>query len=108
MKNDPSIWESPQAEQLITAFLSIDNPELMKAFLRDIMTEKEILELSNRLKAAQMLLTSQKYTEIAQTTGLSSRTIARIKDWIKQGNGGYKTVIDSLESHHGHMPPARD
>jgi len=108
MKNDSTIWESPQAEQLLTAFLSIDNAGLMKAFLRDIMTEKEILELSNRLKAAQMLLESEKYTDIAQTTGLSSRTIARIKDWINQGNGGYKTVIGNLEAHHGHMPPARD
>jgi TrpR-related protein YerC/YecD len=80
----------------------------MKSFLRDIMTEKEITELSNRLKAAEMLIDSEKYTKVAQVTGLSSRTIARISDWIKQDNGGYQIVINNLKSHHPHLLPVRD
>jgi TrpR-related protein YerC/YecD len=108
MKNNSSIWESPQADNLVSALLSIDDPKLMKAFMRDIMTEKEITELSNRLKAAEMLIDSEKYTNVAQVTGLSSRTIARISDWIKQDNGGYQTVINNLKSHHSHILPVRD
>lgn len=107
MNNSLSIWKSPEAENLATALLIIDTPELMKSFLRDIMTEKEIIELSTRLKAAQMLISSAKYTEVAQTTGLSSRTIARISDWIKKSDGGYRQVITNLEAHHSHIPPAR-
>lgn len=106
MNNNPSLWKSPGAEDLITALFSIDNPELMKLFLRDIMTEKEITELSNRLKAAKMLINSAKYTDVVQTTGLSSRTVARISDWIKKGTGGYREVITNLEAHHSHIPPA--
>ena len=106
MNNDLSIWNSPDAEYLISALFSIDNPELMKSFLRDIMTEKEITELSSRLKAAKMLINSAKYTDVLQTTGLSSRTVARISDWIKKGNGGYRKVIINLEAHHSHIPPA--
>jgi len=108
MKNSSSIWKSPQTGTLASALLSIDDLKLMKAFLRDIMTEKEITELSNRLKAAEMLINSEKYTEVVQVTGLSSRTIARISDWIKQDNGGYRAVINNFKTHHPHSLPARD
>jgi len=108
MNNDPSIWESAEAEELTTALLAINTPELMKAFLRDIMTEKEITEFSKRLQAAKMLIDSVKYTDVAQVTGLSSRTIARISVWIKEGNSGYRQVITNLKAHHSHTPPARD
>lgn len=108
MNNTAQIWKSPQADNLIFALLSIDKPGQMKAFLRDIMTEKEIIELSNRLTAAEMLMDSAKYTDIARTTGLSSRTIARISNWIKSGDGGYSTVINNLKAHHSHIPPDRD
>jgi len=102
-----SVWTLPEAENLITAFLTIDTPELMRLFLRDIMTEKEITELSKRLKAAKMLIDSAKYTDVAQETGLSSRTIARISDWIKKDTGGYREVIANLDAHHSHIPPVR-
>ena len=108
MNNGKSIWTSTEAQEFKAAFLSINTSEDMESFIRDIMTEKEIIELSNRLKAAKMLIASEKYTDVAQATGLSSRTIARISDWIKNGGGGYKQVIANLEAHHLHIPPARD
>lgn len=102
------IWKSSEAEELITALLSIDSPELMQSFLRDVLTEKEIAEFSNRLKAAKMLTNSERYVDVAQATGLSSRTIARISSWLKKGDGGYSQVIANLKAHHSHISPARD
>ena len=107
MNSSQSIWKSSEAKDLVTALLTIDTPELVKSFLRDLMTEKEITELSTRLKAARMLIDSAKYTDVAQTTGLSSRTIARISDWIKKGNSGYRDVIANIDVHHSHIPPVR-
>lgn len=78
----------------------------MQAFLRDVMTEKEILDISSRLEAARMLSAGEKYTTISKQTKLSSRTIARISDWMQNGKGGYKTAISLLGSHHAHTPPA--
>ena len=75
----------------------------MQAFLRDVMTEKEIIELSARLEAAKMLSDGEKYTDIVATTKLSSRTVARISDWLRSGTGGYKDAI----AHHSHLWPAR-
>jgi TrpR-related protein YerC/YecD len=100
------IWKSDQASQLAQAMASISDVQIMQNFLRDVMTEKEIIEISARLEAAKMLIQGKKYTEIAEKTKLSSRTIARISDWLKNGNGGYQAAL-KVVAHHGHIPPVR-
>jgi len=103
MKTPSKIWDSPLTAQFAQALVSIDNPDLMQRFLRDVMTEKEILEMSARLEAARMLTEGQTYTDIVQTTKLSSRTVARISDWLKNGPQGYAAVLNTIETHHSHM-----
>ncbi|EDK72579.1 hypothetical protein TM7_0280 [candidate division TM7 genomosp. GTL1] len=72
------------------------------------MTEKEINEISSRLEAAKMLDQGKKYTEIVEKTKLSSRTIARISDWMQNGCDGYSAVLGIVNTHHhGHISPAR-
>lgn len=79
----------------------------MELFLRDIMTEREIGEMSARLEAAKMLRAGKTYTDIVVATKLSSRTVARISDWLKNGSGGYATALEILAAHHAHPSPAR-
>ena len=45
-------WNTRQNNQLLEAFLALKSKGEAERFLRDIMTEKEILEFSNRLEAA--------------------------------------------------------
>jgi TrpR-related protein YerC/YecD len=106
-KSIVTVWESDQAQQLVEALLSIEKPKTMQNFLRDVMTEKEIIEISARLEAARMLTTGETYTAITKKTKLSSRTVARISDWLKDGCDGYQAVIKSVNAHHAHMPPVR-
>lgn len=80
----------------------------MRNFLRDVMTEKEIIEISARLEAARMLTNGDKYTEIIKQTKLSSRTVARISEWLKDGCNGYSKVINQIPNHQKHIPPVRD
>ena len=101
-----AIWNNPQTAQLTEVLCLIDDARLMKDFLGDLLTQKEIIEISARLRAAQMLLDSKTYNEIAMETGLSSRTIARISDWLQNGTSGYRSVIGLLAEHHTHIPPA--
>jgi TrpR-related protein YerC/YecD len=101
-----TVWESKTAQQFAEALLAIDDMQLLQNFLRDVMTEKEIIEISSRLEAARMLQAGSKYTDIVAQTKLSSRTVARISDWMKNGCNGYASVL-SQTSHHGHIPPAR-
>lgn len=90
-------------QQLLSVLFAINSYDVLGRFLRDILTEKEIREISARLEAARLLKQNATYATIAAQTKLSSRTIARISDWIQNGSGGYEAVLD----HHAHIPPAR-
>ena len=102
-----SVWETETARQFSDVATAISDISTMQNFLRDVMTEKEIIEISSRFKAAKMLQEGKKYTEIIEKTKLSSRTIARISDWIQNGCGGYKAAVELAAVHHDHIPPAR-
>jgi TrpR-related protein YerC/YecD len=98
------IWKSPLSSQLSEVLVAIDDAKTMQNFLRDVMTEKEIIEISSRLEAAKMLKSGKKYTEVIAKTKLSSRTVARISSWMRRGNGGYKAALDIIDTH-SHIPP---
>jgi TrpR-related protein YerC/YecD len=99
VKNEIS-WETKENSQLIEAFLSLKNKDEVKRFLRDLMTEGEIKEFSNRLEAARLLTRDTQYCAIIERTGLSSTTIARISKWLKGPLGGYRLILNKL--HHTH------
>ncbi len=101
------IWELPTTRQFALALAAISDAPTMQSFLRDVMTEKEIIEISARLEAAKMLGAGAKYTEIIEKTKLSSRTVARISDWMRNGQGGYKAALKITSNHHSHIPPVR-
>lgn len=101
------IWQTAQTRQLARVASQITSEQAMQQFLRDVLTEKEIIEISSRLEAAKMLSEGKKYLEIIEKTKLSSRTVARISDWLQNGEGGYKTALNIITIHHAHLPPAR-
>jgi len=103
---DASVWETETAQQFAGVVAAIEDVSVMQNFLRDVMTEKEIIEISSRLEAARMLEQGKKYTEIIEKTKLSSRTVARISDWMQNGCGGYKAALKLVDAHHGHTSPA--
>lgn len=102
-----SVWETDTARQFATVIAVMNDTDTIRNFLRDVMTEKEIIDISTRLEAARMLKAGKKYTEVIERTRLSSRTIARISDWIQNGQNGYAEAFRILDAHHGHIPPAR-
>jgi TrpR-related protein YerC/YecD len=102
-----SIWDKATARQFAEAITAISDVQTMQNFLRDVMTEKEIIEISSRLEAAKMLQQGKKYTEIVEQTKLSSRTVARISDWMQNGCDGYKAALKTINAHHDHILPAR-
>ena len=92
-------WNSKENKQLIRAILSLKTSDEAKRFLRDLMTEKEIVEFTKRLQTAEMLTAKVPYSVIEQKTGLSSTTVARVSKWLNGKEGGYKTVISRLHHH---------
>ncbi len=104
--NKTTIWSNKTTQQLVEALVAIDSNADMQNFLRDVMTEKEIAEISARLEAARMLQAGSKYTDITAATKLSSRTVARISDWLQNGCSGYQVALKIINQHHSHILPA--
>src|SRR3989338_11073189 len=92
-------WNSKENKQLIRAILSLKTSNEAKRFLRDLMTEKEIIEFSKRLQTAEMLTGKALYSAIEKKTGLSSTTVARVSKWLNGTGGGYKSIISKLHHH---------
>ncbi len=105
--NSAKTWDNPLAQQLAEALTAIDDAKTMQNFLRDVMTKKEIIEISARLEAARMLQAGSTYTDIVAKTKLSSRTVARISDWLQNGCNGYQAALKTINTHHSHISPVR-
>ncbi len=93
-------WDNKRTENLLEAILSLKDINEMKSFLRDLMTDSEIIEFGNRWQVARMLYNDFSYSEIEKETGLSSRTIARVAKWLNRGKGGYRSTLQRMDSHH--------
>jgi len=92
-------WNNIRNRALIQAILALETPDEAKRFLRDLMTEGEIMEFAKRLRAAKMLIQNVPYSIIEEKTGLSSTTVARVSKWLNGKQGGYKTIINKLHHH---------
>lgn len=64
-----------------------------RRFFRDLLTDDELDMISRRWQVAAMLAEGRSYREIEDRTGMSSRTVARIARWYKQGPGGYRLAL---------------
>ncbi len=83
-------------DNLYSAVLKLETVAECHRFFRDLMTESEINECAERWKAARLLSVGMTYESIQQSTGLSSRTIARIHKWMKEGHGGYAMMLQRM------------
>ena len=93
-----NVWSTLKSKNLLKAFLSLKTEDEAEAFLRDLMTEKEIGEFDMRWRVANMLDQGKPFTEIEKETGVTPITITRINRWLKEGCGGYKAMIERLKN----------
>ena len=88
-----SSWHNKSTDELCEALLSLQTKEECYAFLEDICTIKEALDISQRLSVAKMLKKGVSYTNITKETGASAATISRVSKCCEYGTGGYDIVI---------------
>ena len=82
----------------VNAILSLKTKEECISFLEDICTIKEIQDISQRLLVAKMLNEGEKYQNIEKETGASTATISRVNKCLAYGSGGYKTVLERINT----------
>ncbi|MBR2347265.1 MAG: hypothetical protein IKA68_06650 [Clostridia bacterium] len=81
---------------LVKAILSLNTKEECDAFLEDIMTKKEVLDIAQRLLVAKMLSEQTVYNKIVEETGASTATISRVNRSFLYGAGGYKRALEAI------------
>lgn len=95
-----AIWDevAEKSPDLIKAFLSLKNEADLKAFFRDLMSERDLREFAMRWEVAKMLDAGVTYEKINEKTGAAMETISKISRWLKEGTGGYKMMIERMKS----------
>ena len=96
MDNDDYLLNE-DAKEFYAAIQSLETDKDCKEFLRDLLTEAELKECIQRWKVVRMLDQKVPYEEITHTTGMSSKTIARISKWLQKGMGGYRLILDRIK-----------
>ncbi len=91
------IFHTEGGELLIKALLSLENEQECIDFLEDLLTTKEMLDMSQRMVVAKLLSEDNVYNKIVAQTGASSATVTRVNRSYKYGNGGYKKVLSRIK-----------
>lgn len=85
-------------EALLDVLAAMDDKDILFALLEDMFTIREIRESSQRLSVARMLDEGKSYAKIAEATGASATTIARVSKCLGYGTGGYRAALDVLSA----------
>ena len=83
-----------QTDELFKAILSLKSVDECYDFFEDLCTMKELADMTQRIRAAHMLLDGATYEQIVKKVEISTATISRINRCIQYGSGGYKTILD--------------
>ena len=91
-------WLTDDTRALLTAILALDDVDEAADFLRDLCTLGELRDMSQRWAVVRLLDAGMHYGEISRETGASTATITRIASWLHHGEGGYRDVLDRLDT----------
>lgn len=72
------------------------NPVEMAQFLKDLLSEVEVLMLARRLQIAESLIEGLTYEQIREEMKVSKGTIARVQTWLDLYGEGYRTVVKRI------------
>ncbi len=87
-----------QFDEICEVLTNMDKKNEIYSFLRDLLSQNEIIEFSNRFEVAKMLDDKISYLKIEGKTGMSSTTIARISKFLNWENLWYKNAIELLKN----------
>ncbi|KKS14258.1 hypothetical protein A2617_02930 [Candidatus Daviesbacteria bacterium RIFOXYD1_FULL_41_10] len=65
----------------------------LSAFVDDLFSEEEILDLAQRIKIAELILDGKTYDEIAELVNASTSTVSKVGQVIKYGKGGLQKAL---------------
>lgn len=81
---------------LINSFRIVKSPSDTANFLQDLLTKKELYNLSVRLGIAKLLISGKTHEQIVKDLHCSFATVAKVGVWLSEGGAGFKKVISKL------------
>ena len=91
-------WKTPEVQALFDAILRLETADDTERFFRDLCTLNELRDMAQRWAVARMLDAGLHYADISRRTGASTATITRIASWLNHGEGGYRSMLDKLDT----------
>ncbi len=79
-------------QRLYEIIVALDTVDGVEEFLKDLCTNKEIEQMAQRIKAAELIRDGKTYTQIQDELDISSATIARVSQALKYGKGYRKFI----------------
>ncbi len=102
--------KEPWFKGLVAAIRSCKTEAETENFLRDIATLSELQAMSERLEVARLIAKGLSYRQVAAETGASTTTVTRVASFLENGEGGYRTVLNTHRHHRMHVDakPAKE
>ena len=79
-------------DNLYDIILSLKTREDCREFFADLCTNKEIEQMAQRIRAAELLKEGKTYAQVSEELEISSATLARVSREMQYGKG-YKKFI---------------
>jgi len=79
-------------DKLYELIVSLKTKEDCKLLFEDLCTYKEIEQMAQRIRAAELLLDGKTFKEVTQVVEISSATLSRISRCVQYGEGYKKTL----------------
>lgn len=84
--------DNKDIKDLYELILSLESIEDCEALFKDLCTEKELEQMSQRVKAARLLMGGNTYNQVMDQCEISSATLSRVSRCVQYGNG-YKSFL---------------
>ncbi len=81
-------------QEIVRRLVEIDDPDLLERFFRQILTPKEVQDLSSRWELVKLLKEGISQREIARSLHLSLCKITRGARELKKPNSALREVIE--------------
>src|SRR4029077_10841776 len=91
-------WQTEDTTELLKALLRLESIDDARRFLRDLCTLGELRDMTQRWAVVRLLDAGLHYADISRRTGASTATITRIASWLNHGEGGYRAMLDKLDT----------
>ena len=86
------MFDQSKKIRLYELLAKIDNAEDIQNLLEDLCTKKEVINMAERLYAAELLIQGNTYNQVMSQADISSATLSRVSQCVQYGSGYSKLL----------------